>query len=664
MTTRAVGWGLAAVFLVAGCTDIGSEPVPEDRAPAEIQLEVDNDRILAGDETTASVRVLDEGGEPFERLPPWMTLESSDRGVFTVHDGATLRAEGSGAATLRLRWDELGAEHEIRVNPNDLDLEVASIHLNQAVQELDGSIPLVANRAGFLRVFLRGDQDNFFEPDVRVRLYHGGSLQESLTLEPTQEGIPTEVDEDVFEGSWGASIPADLVVPELEVVVEADPDGLIPLKGGGTTLRYPDEGRKALDVHELPQLKLTLIPVEQPDGDGGTIGSRLNEGNADAFVSDFLRQFPVAEDYDIEVREPFLVSTRADDRGSWSEILGEVRALQAAEGGVRYYYGLLRRFAGPLGIANVGRPAGIGFDDLFEGARSTLAHELGHNMGVRHSPCGRSDDDTSVDEDFPHDDGSIASAGIDVARERLHPSSTPDLMGRCRPRWLGDYFYDEIFRFRRFREPVTSDTPPVAADGGSESGAAAEPGSLLVFGNVEGGEVTLSPALRVDAPPQLPDEGGAYVLEGEDAGGGLLFQLPFDPDPVADAGPERGNFVFVLPPDLAQPEDLAEIRVRSPSGVARQVSELQRDRPEVLREPEAPEAPAEVSARETGGGVEIRWDASERPLIAVRDPDTHRVLAFGRDGRMTVPGDYRELVVDVSHGTGSESVRLQVEPGP
>ena len=666
----ALAGGLPLVVVATGaCTDVGSEPVPEERTPDRMEVDVAEDLIMEGAETEASVRLLDTEGRPFERLPPWLRLESTDGEVLAVRDGQRIRGEGPGRATVRARGDDLSEEREVRVNPAELDLSVASVIVNQAAQDMDGSVPLVAGRAGFLRVFLQGDQVNFFEPDVEARIYQDGEPLETLTLEPRGEGVPREPDEDAVERTWGAPLPADLVVPGMEVVVVADPEGTIPLDEESASARYPAEGRASLDVRELADFKMTLVPVEQPDGEGGTVASALDEGNVDDYVEAFLRMFPVAEDPDIELREPFRVSQAAESGPSWVEGLQELRMMQLSEAPERYHYGVLQRTTGNItGIGYVGLAAGMGHDDLSAGAHRTLAHELGHNMGLLHAPCGLPAGDSSLDPNFPNEDGAIGSAGIDARDQVLHPSTSPDIMGYCRPAWIGPHMYGSALEFRDREEPLDSDTGDVLEQGtSSASSAEGGPGALLVSGTVSDGEVRLFPALQVDAPSALPDGEGELRLEGIDDGGGTLFDLSFDPTPLADAGPDAYGFAFVLPAELARPGELARLEVRGAAGAAHQASTVPgAERPgdvEAMQAEPGPDAepPAGLHASRVEDGIRIQWDDAERPFVAVRDADGSTTLAYGRGGEVLVPGDHHELVVDLSHGTGSEAVRIPVD---
>ena len=82
----------------------------------------------------------------------------------------------------------------------------------------------------------------------------------SASLEPPASGIPIDVEEGRLGHSFNARIPGHVLQPGLEMVVELDPGGVLPLKAGSRS-RFPASGRLALDVRELPPLNLTIVPV-------------------------------------------------------------------------------------------------------------------------------------------------------------------------------------------------------------------------------------------------------------------------------------------------------------------------------------------------------------------------------------------------------------------
>lgn len=79
--------------------------------------------------------------------------------------------------------------------------------------------------------------------------------------------IPTEVDEGGLTASANEEIPGEIVRPGLEMVIEVDPEGTVPATLG-IARRISETGRMEVDVRNMPELELTLIPFlwsEAPD---------------------------------------------------------------------------------------------------------------------------------------------------------------------------------------------------------------------------------------------------------------------------------------------------------------------------------------------------------------------------------------------------------------
>ena len=134
--------------------------------------------------------------------------------------------------------------------------------------------------------------------------------------------------------------------------------------------------------------------------------------------------------------------------GAWSTIRSEVRALKVAEGSPRYYYGVVKTgyvsgVAGMGYLGGNGRTA-VGWDRLPSGA-GIMAHEVGHNLGRSHAPCGSV---VNPDPNFPHSGGRIGVWGLNVATLTLKPPTTADLMGYCSPDWVSDYTWTGMIGYR------------------------------------------------------------------------------------------------------------------------------------------------------------------------------------------------------------------------
>ena len=60
---------------------------------------------------------------------------------------------------------------------NGVNLHIETAYFVQVTQNRLATVPLVANRDAYLRVFVVADRANTAAPAVRVRLYHGETLR-------------------------------------------------------------------------------------------------------------------------------------------------------------------------------------------------------------------------------------------------------------------------------------------------------------------------------------------------------------------------------------------------------------------------------------------------------------------------------------------------------
>jgi hypothetical protein len=71
------------------------------------------------------------------------------------------------------------------------------------------------------------------------------------------------------------------------------------------------------------------------------------------------------------------------------------------------------------------------------------AHEIGHNFGRYHAPCGGP---SGIDQNYPYANASIGHYGLDTSNMTVwSPDSTKDLMSYCSPKWLSDYTYIGLY---------------------------------------------------------------------------------------------------------------------------------------------------------------------------------------------------------------------------
>ena len=454
-------------------------------------------------------------------------------------------------------------------------VESAGAYLVQAVQSREFPVPLVAREEALLRVFPTAARANDAPiPPVRASFFLGGALAHAVDIAGTPGPVPTEVDEGSLARSANAAIPAEVVRPGLELVVEIDPDGTLDA-ALAVRRRIPETGRLAVDVRTMPVFNLTVVPFLSASAPDSSVLQWVEGMAADPEGHELLwhtRTLLPVGDLEVAAHEPVVSSSN-----NAFDLLTQTEAIRVMEGGSGHYLGTKAgQIAGAAGVGYT--PGRAALSVLSSG---TIAHELGHNMNLRHAPCEASGPDPA----YPYPDASIGAWGYDFrAGGRLaSPAQHHDLMSYCHPWWISDYHFGNALRFR------------LGDEGAPASAAEASAGSLLLWGGVRTDETPyLEPAFAVEAPSALPDSAGDYRLTGHSDRGAVLFSLSFGMNEVAD-GDGGSSFAFVLPARPEWEDGLASITL-------------------------------------TGPGGSFTLDAeSDRPMAILRDPRTGQVRGFLRD---------------------------------
>lgn len=425
--------------------------------------------------------------------------------------------------------------------------DAAPAYLTQAVQSFEFPVPLVAGRPALLRVFLTApDGEAIGFPPVRARFYLGGARVYTVDVAGPAGTVPSRVEEGRLDASANAAIPAEVVRPGLELVVEVDPESTLG-PDPGTTKRIPAAGRQAIDVRAVPALHLTYLPVVRPARESGEFLSRVADLTEDDSLFSGVRQWLPVGDFTVALHEVVYTSARTH-----GDLITEIEAIRVLEGGKGYYMGGIPQYL----VEEVGL-AGRGFlpgRSSFARVRAvTVAHELGHNMNLRHAPCGGA---AGPDPAFPTRDGTIGVWGFDSTDSSLVAPGASDLMSYCGPKWISDFSFGRAFDHRLREEGEAA-----AARAGAER-------TLLLWGGADAdGVPSLEPAFVADAPPTLPPSGGPYTLTGLSATGEELFSLRFDMQEMADGDGESG-FAFALPASPAWADRLATVVLAGPGGTA------------------------------------------------------------------------------------------------
>jgi hypothetical protein len=514
--------------------------------------------------------------------------------------------------------------------PPTLNLNVEGAYITQSTQRFNGSVPLITGRSAFLRVFVKANEANLARPKVRARFYRNGALQTTSTMDYAGQSVATSVNERNFSESWGVVLPPGLLGSGLSVLVDVDPDNTVrEIDEADNT--YPSSGTPlALDVRDVPVTEITFVPIETTVN--AMIGN-VNEGRVSELLGPTLRMLPIGTS-SVQVRAPFSTAAPApvsnDANGAWIQIINELNAKRLAEGSSHHYVGVMK-VTYNSGIAGVGFVPGkttLVWDA--NGAGSTVAHELGHNWGRNHAPCGGP---AGVDQSYPYPNARIGVFGFDVLTRIVQDSERRDLMSYCSPEWVSDYTYEGILNFR-------GSTTASSVSNAIQS-------SLIVWGRVHGSSLILEPAFLSDTRASLPVDGGSHRVEGFDVSGATVFSLSFDPERISADDPGARQFGFAVPMTAETASRIVSLRLSGDGNVAR------------VNAVSASAAPGVVASAVSSEKVRLTWDDNAFPLLVVRDPDTREILAFARGGDTQLQTRKRSFEIVASNRTASTRLTIQ-----
>jgi hypothetical protein len=568
-------------LLTVGCSDLALEP---DRVPSSLSLEPADTLIAEGERAQLRATVFDQDGEPFPGLPSWAPPRwtPSDPGAVSIAPDGGLDALGGGEIQVEAEIAGLKAWTTVRINASSVALAAPTVYLVQAAQNLQGSVPVVAGRKALLRVFVTSDPGSFYQPRGRASFFLDGEETHSTYLLPGSYLIPDAVDESRIDRSFNAVIPGSVLRPGVEMVLELDVGSVVPL-APGSQVRLPSEGRMTLDVRDVPDMDLTVVPVLLESSPDSQIFAWTGGLSAGGSALRLARAVLPISNLDVRVREAYTSSANLTTTDGWNGFLREIAVLRVADGESGYYYGAVELPSGSRwgGMGYIGAPVSVGAP-----REGTLAHELGHNLSLRHANCGGA---SGWDSAYPHDGGSVGVWGYDFLGgagigKLIDPDQYKDLMGYCTPRWISDYHFAKAMSFRIEEEPsftVRGQDEPV----------------LLLWGSASEEELLLEPAFALDAPAALPAEEGPYRLEGFDGEGAQVFSLRFAPVEASQGG---SHFAFAVPLTPEAVGALDAIRLSGPVGV-----------------------------------VTVDRTTSQSPVALVTDDATGRVRAILRSGDVT-----------------------------
>ena len=653
----------ALLAAAAACHDSAS---PSAAAVAAIVVTPDSSTIVVGATTQLSVIVHDTRGNAVSNPSVvWATLDAntvrvSANGIVTgLKPGRAIITATTGGKT------DTTYVRVIAV----LDYAIAGVQFTQAVQSADGSIAMVLGGNGAAVNVLMSSNGTSVVPmqlvlqltDATGTLVRADTLQMNLSPGPAPGyDAPTAQ----------FLLPPSALAPGLRWQVLRDPRHSAPDGVAGDDA-FPRTGPSPLPAVTVPPLKVRFVPIVLTAY--GDVTGNVNAANLPQYVRMLESIYPLAT---IEASVGASMSTAASfgtpPRGGdatlfWSPVLAEIDAARITSADpTTHWVGVVL----PPSTFNYTVTGGIGYiptsglsaaagtrtavvtslgwasDDAF--TRDGVAHELGHNFGRRHAPCGNPG---NLDPAYPYVGGATGLPGHDVRAWMdglwpyavTHPAESGDIMSYCTPMWVSDYTYKAILGFRGSVAAMRSAEARVVT--------AQAVRVIIVRGTVEANRgVTLAPAFILDALPSRPDDPGDYHLEGRAGDGRVLFAHDFAPSET-DHAVGVGHFTFAIPLTADVEAALSTIEVRGPAGSARI------DRPLA---PAALRSEAAIVPQRAGSGL-VSFscaDANARGIL-VRDERSGVLLGTASGAVMhagVTPGT--PVLVVCSDGIRSSSYRV------
>ena len=201
-------------------------------------------------------------------------------------------------------------------------------------------------------------------------------------------------------------------------------------------------------VQQPPSMKVRFIPIETDDVP--------DEPDIETITRETKDYFPFSQ----LTSELVDSMTAPSDIGTAEELAAYLITLWQEDGAdpLTLYHGLYTgsRISPDLcGLGEVGGNVAISRTDLECTRTTTATHEIGHNLSLRHAPCGV--EENGADENYPYTDGSIGDEfGYFTSNRRRVASSNDvyDIMSYCTPTFISQYYFSQAARNLLERRPT------------------------------------------------------------------------------------------------------------------------------------------------------------------------------------------------------------------
>ncbi len=324
-------------------------------------------------------------------------------------------------------------------------VEAELFEAGEPLEAEERAVDVIQGRSALVRVFVT-PKSGFAarELSARIHLTTGGET----TIVHHRRSVSAASTQASLDSTFRLQVPAAAIGADTTYYVELVECGGTA-SGTAGVARLPASGTAELDARKTGVVKVAFVPILHDGLLPDTSATALK-----LYADAVMKEYPT-----VEVQTSVATQVNSGQTGvgvNLGNMLDVVRAKRSADGPAAdvYYYGLVRPAATfnqycqggcTTGVAyvigtggsSVSYRAGIGVGYANQTSAGTFVHELGHNHGREHAPCG-----VSGDANYPHSGGSIGTWGYDLVGATLYnPANYTDFMGYCNPTWVSDYTY-------------------------------------------------------------------------------------------------------------------------------------------------------------------------------------------------------------------------------
>lgn len=428
------------------------------------------------------------------------------------------------------------------------DLLVDAIEITQAIQDLNNTVVLIADKRTYARAHVHSTSGSAANVLGQFTVSRGGPAAGPYVADNAGARITVRASPDraLVNDSFFFEVPPHLLgAGSVQVCFEVNPDHFVPESNYGNNTMC-----RSVTMTTSPPVKIAIYRVSY------TVGTTTHVADWDdvfMMISWMRRAYPIPYlDWSIDT----LAWTGSSAPptagcGSVNSELASLRTLDGSPAGRRYYgmvidtggfmRGCTTTIPGFTASGPTGDPTGHTFtnwdtDDSYGDWYG--AHEMGHAHGRHHTLCRG--DEAGPDTAYPYPNGIIGGPtgntdryfGWDIELRQVYDGDWTDIMTYCDDEWMSNYTYNGI------RSQLTSELASVAG----VQRAAGE--YLAVFGSADlpAGSAELGTLYRLTDPllSEPPQPSLEWVLQLQAPDGDPVASYPFTPK-ASIMGPGPGD---------------------------------------------------------------------------------------------------------------------------